>query len=324
LAFDARSPEEAEFGEATLTCGDVLKELGKLPQNTFDLIISSPPYNIGKCYEKESPRTISEYTVWQRKVARRLTKVAKQDANLCWQVGTHVRDGEILPLDLVFLPIFSRLGWRLRNRIVWRFNFGHNSDRRFSGRYETMLWFTRGEYKFNLDPVRIPQLYPGKRHSQKKGEKAGRPSGNPLGKNPSDFWEFSAERDFITNPVWDIPNVKSNHPEYLIQHPCQFPIELAERCVLAMSHVGDNVLDPFVGTGSSVLAAVKHRRSAVGIDKEQSFVSMAAARMEQLRAGNLPMRPLGKPIRRPVPGEKVATVPEEWRIPSVASANGSR
>ena len=113
---------------------------------------------------------------------------------------------------------------------------------------------------------------PGKRHSVNKGDKAGKPSGNPLGKNPSDYWEFSGEEAFKNNPIWDLPNVKSLHPEKNCSRPCQFPIELAERCVLAFSNKGDRILDPFVGTGTSVVAAIKHDRYGVGIDKSKEYV----------------------------------------------------
>jgi adenine-specific DNA-methyltransferase len=311
VAFDV-TPNA--IGEVELRKGDVLDELVNVADDQFDLIISSPPYNIGKRYERDRALTISEYRDWQKEVVVALTVKAKETASLCWQVGSHVKDGTILPLDILLYPVFEEAGWKLRNRIIWRFNFGHNSDRRFSGRYETVLWFTKGDnYKFRLDPIRIPQLYPGKRHSQKKGEKAGTPSGNPKGKNPSDLWEFSPSQAFLHDPVWDIPNVKSNHLEQTT-HPCQFPIELAERCVLGMTEPGDYVLDPFVGTGSSVLAAAKHGRNAVGIDKEQEFLDIARQRIELLASGNLPMRPMGMPVRRPVPGEKVSTVPEEWLV----------
>lgn len=176
-----------------------------------------------------------------------------------------------------------------------------------------MLWFTRTDtYTFNLDPVRIPQLYPGKRHSASKGEKAGKPSGNPLGKNPSDYWEFSAMEDFRNNPVWDVPNVKANHPEHT-EHPCQFPVELAERCVLALSKTRESVLDPFIGTGATAIAAVKHGRDAIGIDRHEPYLAIAKDRIARLSTGDLPLRPLGKPVRRPRSTERVAQVPAEWR-----------
>jgi hypothetical protein len=158
---------------------------------------------------------------------------------------------------------------------IWRFGHGLHASKRFSGRYETILWFTKSDnYIFNLDNVRIPSKYPGKRHF--KGEKRGQLSGNPLGKNPSDVWEVILQ-DW-EQEIWDIPNVKANHPEKT-NHPCQYPIELVERCVLAFTNEDDWVLDPFAGVGSSLLAAIKNNRRAVGSDKEKDYVEIAQDRI---------------------------------------------
>lgn len=302
-----------EMGRARFLAGDVIERLQGLDPASCSLVISSPPYNIGKPYERTEERTYDEYLAWQRQVIETMLPALTENASVCWQVGTYITGGEVFPLDVPFIDMFRTLGLRLRNRIIWRYNFGYNADKRFSGRYETVLWFSRtNTYTFNLDPVRIPQLYPGKRHSASKGEKAGKPSGNPRGKNPSDYWEFSAVEDFQNNPVWDIPNVKANHPEHT-EHPCQFPVELAERCVLALSKTGETVLDPFIGTGATAIAAVKHGRHAVGIDRHPPYLAIAAERVAQCAKGDLPLRPLGKPIRRPRSTERVAQVPLEWR-----------
>ncbi|WP_082513014.1 site-specific DNA-methyltransferase [Methylobacterium sp. Leaf125] len=297
-----------------LANGDVIDLLRKSKGEKYRLVISSPPYNIGKSYENDVKRSLEYYIVWQKDIADLIVDMIEDNGSLCWQVGNYVRSGELIPLDSIFLDIFRARGLKLRNRIIWKFNFGLNADRRFSGRYETLLWFTKSEnYIFNLNDVRVPQLYPGKRHAPRKGaDKAGKPSGNPLGKNPSDVWEFSAQKDFIDNPVWDIPNVKANHPEKT-SHPCQFPIELAERCVLAFTGEGDNILDPFVGTGASVIAAVKHGRKALGFDKDNLYLSIAEERIRLLLEGNLPIRRLGTPVRRPSQTEKVSRIPDEWQ-----------
>jgi DNA modification methylase len=133
-----------------------------------------------------------------------------------------------------------------------------------------------------------------------------------MGKNPSDYWEFSAEHVFVEDPVWDIPNVKSNHPEKT-PHPCQFPIELAERCVLAFSETDDIVLDPFMGAGTTILAALKHGRFGVGIEKDKKYLELARERVTALVDGTLPVRKSGQAPRRPKPTEKVATVPDDWK-----------
>lgn len=302
-----------QLGRVCLSEGDVLDYLRTIRPSSCSLVVSSPPYNIRKPYERSDNRTYKEYIDWQRHVLEVLTVSLTDNASVCWQVGTYVADGEIFPLDIPFVQMFRDLGFQLRNRIIWRYNFGHNADKRFSGRYETLLWFSRtNKYTFNLDPVRIPQMYPGKRHSKKKGEKGGAPSGNPLGKNPSDYWEFSATEAFQNNPVWDIPNVKANHPEYTV-HPCQFPVELAERCILALSNIGDTVLDPFIGTGATAIAAAKHGRHAIGGDRFPEYIEIAKKRLSELKLGTISLRPLGRPVRRPISTERVSQIPEEWR-----------
>jgi adenine-specific DNA-methyltransferase len=293
--------------------GDALQWLAALPDKHFALAITSPPYNIGKAYEIGNRWTLEEYLKFLERVIALLIPKIADTGSICWQVGNYINNGEVFPLDIYTHDLFRSRGMKLRNRIIWRFNFGHNANVRFSGRYETVLWYSKSDkYVFNLDPVRIPQLYPGKRHASTKGRLAGLPSGNPKGKNPADFWEFSGESEFKNNPIWDIPNVKANHPEYTF-HPCQFPVELAERCVLALSKKGQRVIDPFSGAGTTVIAATKNGRVGVGIDSDPKYIELARERLQRLEEGRLPVRPIGKPVRRPRLNEKVATIPEEWR-----------
>jgi len=174
------------------------------------------------------------------------------------------------------------------------------------------LWFSKSEdYTFNLDAIRIPQIYPGKRHSAKKGERAGKPSGNRNGKNPSDFWTFDPTDAFLTNPIWDFPNVKAAHPEKT-HHPCQFPLELAERCILALTNEGDTVLDPFLGSGTTAVAAMQHHRNAIGIDRDARYIELARERLKLLAQNELPRRPLGKPLYIDNQNSRVSKPPSEW------------
>lgn len=285
---------------------DTLKELKSLPNNQFKLIVSSPPYNIGKEYEKQV--ALDHYLEWQREIITELCRVVSDDGSIVWQVGNFVDAGEVFPLDIHFYPIFKAMGMQLRNRIVWHFDHGLHASNRFSGRYEVLLWFTKTkDYTFNLDSVRVPSKYPGKLHY--KGEKAGQPSGNPLGKNPSDYWTLMCQ-EWETG-LMEIPNVKSNHPEKTA-HPCQFPIELIERCVLALTNEGDWVLDPFGGVGSSLIAAMKHQRRGMVIDREEQYVELTKERVKAFQNGMLKIRPMGKPVHKPTGKEKVAQVPSAW------------
>ncbi len=266
---------------ATISNEDNLKFMRRLDDESMNLIVTSPPYNLGKEYEEK--RSQDRYIEEQVACIAEAVRLLHPNGSICWQVGNHVQNGEIYPLDIILYPIFKNAGLQLRNRIVWTFGHGLHCQKRFSGRHETILWFTKTEnYTFNLDPVRIPSKYPEKKHF--KGPKKGTISGNPLGKNPAD--------------VWDIPNVKSNHVEKT-DHPCQFPIGLIERLVLALTYEGDSVLDPYVGVGSSAIAALKHGRRAYGCDTERAYVDIAKKRIHELCAGTLRTRPMNKPIYDP-------------------------
>lgn len=287
--------------------GDVCDLLKTVPDHSIKLVITSPPYNLGKEYESRTD--VEKYLALQSEIIEQLHRVLSDDGSICWQVGNFVDNGEVYPLDILYYPIFKSLGLSLRNRIVWRFDHGLHASKRFSGRYETLLWFSKTEnYTFNLDSVRVPSKYPGKRHY--KGPNKGKLSGNPLGKNPSDVWEIIAE-DWETC-WWDIPNVKSNHPEKTA-HPCQFPIALVERCVLALTDEGDWVFDPYAGAGSSLIAAVMHKRKALGSKKENEYVDVARQRLISYFNGTLPYRTLGKPVYQPTGKEKISQIPDEWK-----------
>lgn len=267
--------------DATVKCQDNLAFMRPLQSESMQLIVTSPPYNIGKAYEARAP--LSDYVAAQAQVISECVRLLAPKGSLCWQIGNHVDKGEIFPLDMVLYPIFKEHGLHLRNRIVWHFEHGLHCTKRLSGRYETILWFTKGDdYDFNLDAIRVPSKYPGKKHF--KGPKVGQLSGNPLGKNPGDVWIF--------------PNVKSNHIEKTT-HPCQFPVELVERLVLSLTNPGDFVFDPYMGVGSTVVAALKHDRIGLGCDIVPEYFDIAWDRIQKLRAGTLKTRPMSKPVYDP-------------------------
>lgn len=272
--------------------GDCQNLLQQIPDESMQLIVTSPPYNIGKEYEKKLKLKV--YLDQQAAVIRECVRALSPQGSICWQVGNYVSNGAIIPLDTVLYPIFTELGLTMRNRIIWHFEHGLHCSKRFSGRYETILWLTKtNDYVFNLDPIRVPQKYPGKKYF--KGPKAGKYSCNPLGKNPGDLWV--------------IPNVKSNHVEKT-DHPCQFPVELIERLVLSMSNEGDWIFDPFLGTGTTIIAAIRHKRRGVGAETVSKYVDVARDRIEQEMAGTLRTRPMHKPVYDPKEaGNKLTVVP---------------
>lgn len=288
--------EPTKNADAVLFHGDRLDLMRQLPDKSVKLVVTSPPYNIGKEYEKR--RDLDIYLVEQEETIKEAIRILSDDGSICWQVGNHIaKDGEVFPLDALIYAIGKKLGLKLRNRIIWRFGHGLHCTKRFSGRHETIIWFTKSDnYTFNLDPVRVPQKYPGKKNF-KKNDKYGTLSGNPLGKNPED--------------VWDIPNVKNNHPEKTA-HPCQFPIELIERLVLSMTNPGDVVLDPYLGVGSAICAAVIHNRKGYGSDIMKGYLDVAEERIKAAAGGSLKRRLMGTPVYQPNGKTKLEQLPEEF------------
>jgi adenine-specific DNA-methyltransferase len=265
--------------EIQLLKQDAFEFLSDLKPNSVDLIIASPPYFMGKEYDRST--SIKEFEEDHIRMRPLLVRALKDGGSICWQVGTHVKNGALIPLDAIVYRVFgSDQELILRNRIIWTFGHGAHASKRFSGRHESVLWFTKGDkYRFNLESIRVPQKYPGKKHY--KGPKKGQLSGNPAGKNPSD--------------VWDIPNVKSKHVEKTA-HPCQFPVALVQRCIKALTPRKGLVVDPFMGSGSSGVASVIEGRSFSGCDNNAKYVRIAEKRIHEARSGIVNYRPLDKPI----------------------------
>jgi len=287
------SPHFSESARVTLYLGDCMDLLREIPDGAARLVVTSPPYNIGKAYE--SRLDLEKYLDDQRAVISECVRVLAEDGSICWQVGNHVREGEVFPLDILLYPHFASHNLHMRNRIIWHFEHGLHCTRRFSGRYETINWFTKSDrYVFDLDPIRVPQKYPGKRYY--KGPRAGQYSCNPAGKNPGDLWV--------------IPNVKHNHIEKTV-HPCQFPVELIERLVLSMTRMGDLVVDPYMGVGSTAVAAVLHNRRAAGAEIVPEYLEIAKKRVALASIGALPTRPMDRPVYVPSPESKLLRREEE-------------
>lgn len=291
-----------ESNDVTLLNGDCLKLLRKVPDESVDIIVTSPPYCIGKAYENPHD-DINTFRQQHLNIFKDLYRIVKPGGSICWQVGYHISDKCVIPLDYIVYDIFTneskqlKYPFILRNRIIWTFGHGLNDTTRFSGRHEVILWFTKGEQQiFNLDTVRVPQKYPGKRAY--KGPRKGELSGNPMGKNPSD--------------VWEIPNVKARHVEKTA-HPCQFPVAIPERLIRALTPQNGLVLDPFVGSGTTGVSAVLEGRRFVGIELQKEYYDIAFARISDALNGRARVRE-DKPVVKPNQNTAVARLPEEFRI----------
>jgi adenine-specific DNA-methyltransferase len=251
---------------------------------------------MGKAYENTTE--VADFEEAHRVLLPEIVRVVREGGSICWQTGYHVKRGAVVPLDFVVHSILSEhRALTLRNRIIWTFGHGQHATARLSGRHETLLWYTKGkEYFFDLDSIRVPQKYPGKKHY--KGKRKGEYSGNPNGKNPSD--------------VWEIPNVKAAHVEKTV-HPCQFPVGLASRVVRSMCPIGGVVLDPFCGVASTGVAALLHGRTFLGAEIESKYVRVANKRLRLAVAKKAKIRPVDLDVLDPAQAGAVAKRPDHFR-----------
>lgn len=276
--------------------GDALELAKSLPSRSVDLVLSSPPYCMGKSYERTS--SVEDFVRGHKELLPELVRITKKGGSICWQVGYHSDGHRIVPLDFLVHQILSEIGGLLlRNRVIWTFAHGLHAKKRFSGRHEVVLWYTKGAADhFDLDAVRIPQKYPGKRSY--RGPNKGNLSGNPLGKNPGD--------------VWEIPNVKGFHVEKTA-HPCQFPVALPQTFIRAACREKGLVFDPFMGVGSTGVAAAIEGRRFLGSEVVDEYAQIAANRISDARKGLAKYRPIDKPIYVPPGSLAVARKPEHFR-----------
>lgn len=293
-----------EGTNAGLFFGDCIELFSEIRDESVSLVLTSPPYCMKKAYE-DSKADIQYFKQQNRKALKQSIRVLKKGGSLCWQVGYHVRQSSIVPLDYLIYQLVEDINKRmpeeekmiLRNRIIWSFGHGLNADKRMSGRHEVILWFTKGNnYFFDLDAIRIPQKYPGKKFP-KSHPKGGTYSGNPLGKNPSD--------------VWEIPNVKGKHPEKE-DHPCQFPMAIPLRLIKALTKENDLVIDPFMGSGTTGAACELTGRRFFGAEIHEKYLSIAMRRIVEAKNGELRYRP-DEPVAEPNKNDAVAQKPEGFK-----------
>lgn len=245
----------------TIFRGNVDELFPQLPDGCVDLVVSSPPYNLGKEYEDR--RELAYYLKAQAAVLEQCARVLSDKGSIFWQVGSYSSKGQLIPLDIRFFPILEDLGLQPRNRIAWARQHGLHARNKFSARYETILWFTKtDQYTFNLDDIRVPQKYQNKRSW--RGANRGELTCNPDGKNPGDIWMFR--------------NVKHNHEEQTI-HPCQFPEDMISRIVLATTNPGDVVMDPYMGAGTVAVVARDLKRIYVGAEIDERYHRAALQRI---------------------------------------------
>ncbi|MCM1297354.1 MAG: site-specific DNA-methyltransferase [Muribaculaceae bacterium] len=245
------------------------ESMAEIPDESVDLIVTSPPYNIDIKYgnKTQNGKVVAskgikysdnmqeaEYREMLRSVFNECKRVLKKDGSVWINIKNRYVDGEIIT-PFWIQEYFKE--FTLKNLLIWNFDWGGSTNKRFSPRYEFIFWFTKDKdnYTFNLADVSIPAVNyrPDRYKSQLK--------------NPSD--------------VWKIPMVSGNFLERT-GHPSQYPEKLVERIILAGTDKNDIVLDPFMGSGTTAVVAKKLGRRYVGYEIVPEYIEMADRRLKNV------------------------------------------
>jgi adenine-specific DNA-methyltransferase len=245
---------------------DCLTGLQQLEPDLLDLTVTSPPYNIGKEYE--SPMPLADYLGWCELWMREIHRLTKYDGAFWLNLGYLEIPEKAKAIPIPYL-LWDRSPFYLIQEVVWNYGAGVSTKRMFAPRNEKFLWYVRSpeDYQFNLDAVRDPNVkYP----NQKKN---GKLKCNPLGKNPTDVWEIAK-----------VTSGENRASKERTPHPAQFPLALIDRIIKACSDDGDVICDPFMGSGTTAVAALQNGRQVVGFEIREDYCGLAKSRISRFLA----------------------------------------
>ncbi len=234
--------------EQKIILGDAIAEMRKLDSEAFDLVIADPPYNLGKDYgNNHDIKGFEEYLAFSKDWIKQAHRLLKNNGTIYVFMGFRFISYLYELLDREFEMFFN--SW-----IVWHYTQGMGKTRGFSPRHDDILMFTKTkDFVFNLDDIRVPQKYYRERN-------------NMRGANPGDVWEFS-------------------HVHYCNEnrqnHPTQKPEGLMERMILASSNEGARILDPFLGSGTTLRVCQQLNRAAIGIELNPDYAKMSQKRVQK-------------------------------------------
>jgi site-specific DNA-methyltransferase (adenine-specific) len=258
--------------------GDCVKLLNEGPEGWVDLAFADPPFNIGYLYHNyDDKKDVDEYVTWSETWMRAVHRALKPTGSFYLAIG----DEFVADLCAVAR---RKIGFHMRNWIIWHYTFGQQTKKMFAKSHTHILYFTKekpdngmSNITFNADAVRVASA----RQTTYADSRA-----NPKGKLPDDTWflrpQEAAPHAYFEpgGDTWYESRVCGTFKEREGWHGCQMPIGVLKRIILASSNPGDVVLDPFNGSGTTVVSAAMLGRKYVGIDQSEEYVGYARKRLE--------------------------------------------
>ncbi len=241
---------------------DCLEAMALLPQLSINLTVTSPPYNIGKEYEKSL--LLNDYLLWCQEWIAQIYRITLPKGAFWLNLGYVSLSNRAKAIPIAYL-LWDKIPFYLIQEIVWNYKAGVAGSKFFSPRNEKFLWYVKNSqnYIFNLDDIRDPNVkYPYQK-------KHGKIKVNVNGKNPTDVWEFPK-----------VTSGKNRSSKERTAHPAQFPVAVIERIIKASSHPQDIVLDPFMGSGTTAVVSLGLQRCTIGFEIRQEYCDIAATRIE--------------------------------------------
>lgn len=241
--------------------GNCLELLATVPGNSIDLTFTSPPYNIGKEYE--SVRPIEDYIEWCVQWINSIHRTTRSNGAFMLNVGYVSLEGRAKSIPIPYL-LWNRVPFHLQQEIVWNYGAGVAGRKFLSPRNEKLLWYVKDadNYCFNLDDIRDPDVaYPNQK-------KKGKLRCNTIGKNPSDVWQIAK-----------VTSGEGRASKERTPHPAQFPLDLCERVIKGFAPIDGIVLDPFLGSGSTIDACMRWGRYSIGFEIREDYCAIAAERI---------------------------------------------
>lgn len=254
-------------------CVEGLKQVGS---GTVDLVFADPPFNIGYEYDAYDDRKQAEaYLAWTRRWGAEVQRVLRANGTFWLAIG----DEYAAELKLIFQ---NELGFVCRNWVVWYYTFGVHCTHKFSRSHVHLFYFVKDSkhFTFNADSIRVPsarQLV----YADRRADARGRVPDDTWILRPQDLPEgFCADED-----TWYFPRVCGTFKERAGWHGCQMPEQLLGRIIRACSNPGELVLDPFAGSGTTLVVAKKLGRRWLGFELSAHYAAQATARLEVVEVG---------------------------------------